>query len=137
MADKHPLLVEMDAHRKAFQEKAKAALKDEFRKFFDAHPEVATIKWTQYTPYFNDGEACTFSVHTPAFYGPGDHSEDDDAECYLYDGYEYSSSKAPADARQLAGLVKGLGDAMKDTFGDHSEIVATRNGFDVQDYEHD
>ncbi|WP_074344742.1 hypothetical protein [Mycobacteroides abscessus] len=28
-----------------------------------AFPEVVSVRWTQYTPYFNDGDACTFSVH--------------------------------------------------------------------------
>lgn len=27
-----------------------------------AFPEIAGIAWTQYTPYFNDGEPCTFSA---------------------------------------------------------------------------
>lgn len=28
-----------------------------------AHPKVSKVRWTQYTPYFNDGEACEFSSH--------------------------------------------------------------------------
>jgi hypothetical protein len=28
-----------------------------------AHPKVTKVRWTQYTPYFNDGEACEFSTH--------------------------------------------------------------------------
>lgn len=28
-----------------------------------AFPEVVAVRWTQYTPYFNDGEACTFDVN--------------------------------------------------------------------------
>jgi hypothetical protein len=28
-------------------------------------PPGYALKWTQYTPYFNDGEACTFSVKEP------------------------------------------------------------------------
>jgi hypothetical protein len=30
---------------------------------FDDMPEVAGIGWTQYTPYFMDGEPCEFSVN--------------------------------------------------------------------------
>lgn len=34
-----------------------------FSEFFTKHGEkVYAIHWTQYTPYFNDGEACEFSV---------------------------------------------------------------------------
>lgn len=28
-----------------------------------AHPEVESVRWTQYTPYFNDGDPCEFSTH--------------------------------------------------------------------------
>ena len=28
-----------------------------------AAPEIAALRWRQYTPYFNDGEPCTFSVN--------------------------------------------------------------------------
>lgn len=30
--------------------------------FFEACPGVQAIAWTQYTPYFNDGDPCVFSV---------------------------------------------------------------------------
>lgn len=30
--------------------------------FFRRNPDVHAIRWTQYTPYFNDGEACSFSI---------------------------------------------------------------------------
>lgn len=40
-----------------------AALKGSFAEFFEAHPEASAILWTQYTPYFNDGEACTFDIN--------------------------------------------------------------------------
>lgn len=28
-------------------------------------PPGHTLQWDQYTPYFNDGEPCTFSIHEP------------------------------------------------------------------------
>ena len=37
---------------------------------FDKLPEVIkTIGWIQYTPYFNDGDECRFSVHCDIDYG--------------------------------------------------------------------
>ena len=51
----------LDAARKtaeaAFKEHASVA----FKEIFDAHPNVAAVRWTQYAPHFNDGEACVFS----------------------------------------------------------------------------
>ena len=40
-------------------------------KIFDTFPEVKSVSWTQYTPYFNDGEECTFSAHIDYFYVNG------------------------------------------------------------------
>ena len=31
---------------------------------FASNSSIKTIGWTQYTPYFNDGDTCHFSVHT-------------------------------------------------------------------------
>ena len=36
-----------------------------FTEFFALYPMVTTIRWTQFTPYFNDGEPCVFSVNEP------------------------------------------------------------------------
>ncbi len=38
------------------------------------------VRWNQYTPYFNDGESCTFSVNEPYLVRLGDEDEEDDGE---------------------------------------------------------
>jgi DNA repair exonuclease SbcCD ATPase subunit len=35
-----------------------------FKEIFKKHPELESFSWTQYTPYFNDGDECVFSAHT-------------------------------------------------------------------------
>ena len=47
--------------KKQFQAEATQLLKEEFKEFFKKVPEVKVIKWTQYTPYFNDGDPCEFT----------------------------------------------------------------------------
>lgn len=56
---------------------AEKALNESVQKLFDAHPIVNEIFWTQYTPYFNDGEACEFSVNEAYFILEGDEDADD------------------------------------------------------------
>lgn len=34
-----------------------------FKSFFERFPEVYCVCWTQYSPYFNDGEPCRFGVN--------------------------------------------------------------------------
>jgi hypothetical protein len=50
---------------KKIQSEGQALLKGMFKEFFHNHPEAKAIVWTQYTPYWSDGEDCIFSVNTP------------------------------------------------------------------------
>jgi hypothetical protein len=43
---------------------AKTAFADMAKEFFTANPTVLAFGWTQYTPYWNDGDVCTFRAQT-------------------------------------------------------------------------
>jgi hypothetical protein len=43
-------------------------------------PVISAFGWTQYTPYFNDGEPCIFSVGTPWFTTVGGRQPDEEDE---------------------------------------------------------
>jgi hypothetical protein len=53
----------IDSLRKQYMEEAQAMFTEVTGAFFAANPEVKRIHWLQYTPYFNDGDECVFSVH--------------------------------------------------------------------------
>lgn len=55
--------VQMEQMKKEMTEKIKSLMAPAFKEFFDRHPTVKYVSWTQYTPYFNDGEPCEFGVH--------------------------------------------------------------------------
>jgi len=103
------------------------ALKAEFKAYFDANPKVEAIRWRQYTPYFNDGDACVFRVRD--FYIKYFGAEPDSGD--YGDGFEY--------LRQGTGFkLRGIEDEIYEAvFGDHAEITATREGFEVNEYSHD
>lgn len=62
------------------REKSKVLMKEMFAAFFTKYENaVEYIHWHQYTPYFNDGEACEFSVHE-AFLTLKQDVEDEDFE---------------------------------------------------------
>jgi hypothetical protein len=54
-----------------------------------AFDEIAGVKWTQYTPYFNDGDACVFSANGPMLTLTEDADktaeDDEEQEEYAYD----------------------------------------------------
>jgi hypothetical protein len=65
MKEEHKTLQDqINELNKKMQDKSKDLMKEAFRHFLEKYEEVVEcVFWTQYTPYFNDGEACEFSVH--------------------------------------------------------------------------
>lgn len=53
---------EFEALEQKFREDFLDRIKPLFNKFFDENEEIGAICWTQFTPYFNDGDECVFSV---------------------------------------------------------------------------
>lgn len=124
----------------AAREQAKAILAPGLKEFMEAHPDIKAIGWTQYTPYFNDGEECIFGVH-------GLHaSAKDERDDSLYgDGWEEIYSKV-ADGfspeswkalQELEAALSGGEPELKAAFGDHVQVIVTKDGVDVEEYEHD
>lgn len=73
--------------QKMMEARGQEALKEYFEEIFAADPELKKIRWVQYTPYFNDGEPCVFSIGEPEF-NFGEESDDDE-----YDGYSYGEAE--------------------------------------------
>jgi hypothetical protein len=66
LSEYNELTATIKALREQAKEKAKAILKQGMASYFQKHGSlVRCITWKQYTPYFNDGESCEFSVHEP------------------------------------------------------------------------
>ena len=65
--DKFAILREKQEEiRKMKQEMLEASNKiftDLTKTIFEDHPKLESFGWSQYTPYFNDGETCTFSAN--------------------------------------------------------------------------
>jgi hypothetical protein len=199
------------------QKQAKVCAKDIVHKstaeYFDRYGHIIkAISWKQYTPYFNDGESCEFSVHEPlAFYHPmldsGDEEENEYSEdsknlfiaeefavesvkarieimqAYEADplawskqavavkntmirgGYRYSDDyyvtyppeyfsveelirlrymieTTPAafveETQAILSVINSISEqAMKELFGDHTQVIITRDGVACEDYHHD
>lgn len=109
---------------------------------------ISKIKWRQYTPYFNDGEACIFSVYEPIFYidngmVPKYFSlEEDDEDGGWYYASNYNAEK---NGDRLSDEIKRLNKMFFDldnyyflnSFDDHVEIIYDGKEFEINDYSHD
>lgn len=136
-------------------------LQDKFQpillQVFNEVPKITHIKWTQYTPYFNDGETCEFSVRSPEFFTDEmwkEYEEDDYAEGFNFwhwnnDKFHPDSSTVKYileaglsldDAKllfEVSSLIKNNKDFMQELFGDHVQITVDKDGITVDEYDHD
>lgn len=111
-----------DAKRE-IQEKGASALKELFSEFFKAHPEARSIVWTQYTPYFNDGEPCVFGV--------GDlELRVDDSTAVAPDAYAaYKAEGHDHDDTDDNGCYGSFADALQNMRNDEHNREAVKRGW--------
>lgn len=153
-----------------FQEQAQALFKETIAEFWKLNPGVNAVVWHQFTPFWNDGDTCEFSVHSPTFtnatgdqlqyiqYGEFDPEDEEENETvWATDNIQYvltgNSAWCIADKQKILSgpavnvesctlLSKMLQSSefeniMKMMFDDHVKVIATREGFDVSEYEHE
>lgn len=147
---------ELKKLRNEIHQRSTDLLKKAFAQFFKDNPNVYAFGWKQYTPYFNDGEPCVFQ--SSADYGwatncsdlsnidlHGEWTGDDDTTEFWVDNPDYgdfngdsipsATSQALNKFRRLLSKVdEGV---LLDLFGDHVSVVATKNGFDIEEFDHD
>lgn len=158
------LLEEQEELRRKFQATAQELFKETTKEFFDSNPAITAVVWTQYTPYFNDGDTCEFGVNSPTFTNAPDPenvswgSYDGDEEgVFAVENISYVMNsdrdyyKNEQEAIKKAGVIdvdsceafqrmicsSAMEDVMEAMFGNHVKVIATRDGFDIQDYDHD
>ena len=124
---------------------------------FEENPKVKSFGWNQYTPYFNDGETCTFSANTDYIYVNGVSVDESDwisetkitnygtwnREKREYEGrtevpnlnYDPELVKSSDEIREF--LRNFDEDFFMSQFGDHAEITVTVDGVSVDEYEHE
>lgn len=132
-------------------EKAKAALGEDAQKAVAAEiaevlPKGMRLQWTQYTPYFNDGDACTFGVRS-AYVLPV--AADEDVDEYEYgieiDGYVIKRYENTIGGLQKDDLIRIEEvwrqlpeDLLESAFGDHVQVVVMPDGaWKVDKHRHD
>ena len=110
-------------------------MKEIFTSFFEDHPEVTIIWWTQYTPYFNDGDTCVFNMNEvvissdkPARIKKANYPDDLSNLVYLNNDSDY---------RKFSKLLYSLEEIWHEIYGDHVSIKVTPKGITVEEVDHD
>ncbi len=109
------------------QEYLKTA-REEFKigtdQLFKDNPTLISFSFTAYTPYFNDGDECTYRTNT-------DYPDINGIEEYG-DGYDKKLKKIVVDF-----LGQFDDDIYQDIIGNHVKVTITSEGIETEGYEHD
>ena len=125
-----------------------------FKVFFDAAPEIALITWTQYTPYFNDGDTCTFcsgDVWCVPHFSMEEYNNSRSRYAEEYDmEYDYGDNKFKDTVsperfielkdmrRKFINIINIIDDDMKlILWEDHVVVNITKDGITTEEYDHD
>ncbi len=126
--------------------------------FFTKNSDVVhSFAWNQYTPYFNDGDTCVFSANTDYIKVNGEYCDELDniqkikvtnwgtwnRVTKTYDNRVQMEN--PNYNERLDNLVTEIKDFLQlfdddfylQKYGDHTEITVTKNGIDVDEFDHD
>lgn len=114
----------------ALQKEFQNLFQDRVKVVFDAVPALEKIEIIQYTPYFMDGDACEFSISSVSFY-------DDVEESHGYEEDFTSPSEQQVLKEALNKFIYQNEELMKSMYGDHAIISITREGTEIDEYEHD
>ena len=136
----------MDLRRKIKKESSIAFAKAS-KSFFETYPEIEEIKWSQYTPYFNDGDSCEFSIGE-VYFIPKDLILPDgvireDLGIWDWEEYAYTSySREVSDdigkvIKDMTSMLEVVEDFLHETFGDHVIVTMNKTGATTEAYEHD
>lgn len=130
------------------------AVKEYLQGFWEKNPSISGLRWSQYTPYFNDGDPCVFRVNDVRFRFEDTPEDGGDYEDGYEDLWSYKYSRfrdTPREdrdvvleqipefvaARTLNSIWSNNEMTMLSVFGDHVQITADRNKIEVDEYNHD
>ena len=121
----------------AYHKEGGRIITEYLKRFFDKYSEAHIIRWTQYTPYFNDGDPCVFGTCLDAILTEREFQAMEDSGSSYYEEF---SETFPYDSKAYKEFSQFLNDAEKvleAALGDHKEVIATRDNLEVEDYDHE
>lgn len=90
------------------------------KEFFVNYNDIKSFSWTQYIPYFNDGDTCTFKIGNIYI------TTDKDETFSLWEGSEneYADEVISYIEEELNDMLRFL----ETTYGEHAEIEIKKSG---------
>ena len=101
---------EMDKLRNEMTKESKKAFKIGIKELFNQYTDLNNFAWAQYTPYFNDGDECTFGAYTESVY------INDDSDAYYPGELESFLDEINNKEKTIKKLRKEIEDSTNDKF---------------------
>lgn len=150
MSDYQDLRARIKELKDQIKDEVKTFFTEEAEKLFRANPNLQSFAWTQYTPYFNDGDACYFGVRDDPEYdisvngvrgsnaGP-EYPSNAKYGSPAYKQYESLKKEALVDHYKVAEFLQQFDEEdMKTMFGDHVKVTVHRDGnVEIDDWDHE
>lgn len=132
------------------RETARAAFREGANGIFAKFPGLQQFTWTQYTPYFNDGDTCHFSVDRD-YFNVIFKGIDYHIDCYGNSAliHDVTNGGEIEDSHEDCQTLKSVGEAISDLlcvfedrdfmdmFDDHVSVTVTADDIQVDTYDHD
>ena len=144
---------EIEAKKQELKKQSETLFRESVKEIFTKYPTLESFSWTQYTPYFNDGEPCEFSVNDPGIYLVDDKTSEEDIDYYEGDISSWGlkdelktckdENRKNVINRQLSldhdikALFQIHEDVFKNMFGDHAGVKVFKDNIEVEEYEHE
>lgn len=133
---------EFDAEKAQFERRMQAAFAQALKEFWVEFPKAEVVSWAQFTPYFNDGDECVFSVHEASVNGYNSWGDFDETVLDEDTGDITNVEKECPVKKECAAFDKLLNavgdDVMRVMYGDHTQVILRRDGSaNIRDWEHD
>lgn len=121
---------------------------DAFKDFFVSYPEIAEVRWIQYTPDWNDGDVCVFSVgqfcpipqtvlddlknHPDSFERDQQLYQED---CDIIQDMEYGRlTKLMVELQRIQNILDDGDDLLELLLGNNVQVLVSREGLERSDY---
>jgi len=139
----------MEEFDKQFKKEGAALFKEICNEVFEKFPEVQSFSWAQYTPYFNDGDECVFSVNEVDTINEFNEYDYEDQKDEVSDPeafnpwLEYEYDKKKTRSYQIVETLREFIDSapeevLRALFGDHTRVTVYRDKkAETEEYEHD
>ncbi len=134
---------ELTALKTQYQTTAKELFSQAFADLFNRWPQLHSIGFKAYTPYFSDGDVCEYSVHNDdpdlnGFEEWGDDNDGTDAKPNLHKLAKAGDKDAKRCIEDVEETLQAFdNDVYEDVVGDHVSVTITRKGIKTEECEHD